>query len=442
MTKLSSSSKTKELIKLFEALETTSARNMKEQILSSFKYPKLLCKIFKLTFSPNISFGVKSHVLNKPSSNLHTLKNADARLKTLFSILKRLSNREYTGNEAIGICNALLSKCTLEEQKLYLKIIDRSLRIGVSVKTVNKIFPRTITYPVEFMKGVVYNPQAKLEYPFWAEPKIDGIRLKLVVSPDGEMSAFTTAYTNLRHLFEPHLVRLLKMAKKKSCRIEVDGELFYQSWNETQSLIGKGMSSGLPIDDSTSSIYDKAKRLLVFNVFDVQIEGKEKRTLERRKKTAALVVAKLQKHTPKAVLVPHVVIEDEKHLQKTFKNSLLKGYEGLMLKDPLALYKGGRQPSWVKMKKNDTVDVKILEVLPGKGRLSDTCGSIRVLLPDGRTVKCSGMTDKERTYFWTRKDRIKGETCEIEYQDDPNEVAKARFCRFIRMRPDKPDIMS
>lgn len=108
------------------------------------------------------------------------------------------------------------------------------------------------------------------------------------------------------------------------------------------------------------------------------------------------------------------------------------GLEGFVLKD-------GNYFGWYKLKRERTVDVVVVSMIPGKGRLAGVPGSLGVSVyrADGSARflgYVSGFTDQERAEIdpsWV------GTVIEVKYQD-VGARGNLQKPRYLRRRPDKP----
>ena len=93
------------------------------------------------------------------------------------------------------------------------------------------------------------------------------------------------------------------------------------------------------------------------------------------------------------------------------------GYEGIMIKDPEALYECKRSVAWLKLKPFIEVSLAIVEVEEGTGKnVGKLCAFVCEGEDDGRTIRVnvgSGFTDDNRTAYWTGRDNLIGNIVEV-----------------------------
>ena len=100
-----------------------------------------------------------------------------------------------------------------------------------------------------------------------------------------------------------------------------------------------------------------------------------------------------------------------------------KGYEGIVLRQGDIFYK---------VKPFDTIDLEILTLFEGKGKLKGKLGA--VLTERGKVGM--GWTVHERELWWAQREELKGKIIEVAYSEI-NTNGMLRFGRYVRLREDK-----
>ena len=93
------------------------------------------------------------------------------------------------------------------------------------------------------------------------------------------------------------------------------------------------------------------------------------------------------------------------------------GYEGVMIKDPDAMYECKRTHSWLKAKPFIEVTLKVVSVEEGTGRNKGRLGAILVEGEDDGyeySLSCgSGFSDIQREEYWSKRNHLVGQLVEI-----------------------------
>ena len=110
-----------------------------------------------------------------------------------------------------------------------------------------------------------------------------------------------------------------------------------------------------------------------------------------------------------------------------------QGGEGLMLHKADALYRAGRNPGLLKLKRHENAAAKVVGHLPGKGKFVGMLGALLVEMPDGRRFRLgTGFTDEQR-----RHPPQLGATVVYKHYGKTN-TGLPRFASFLRVR-DEPE---
>jgi DNA ligase-1 len=125
------------------------------------------------------------------------------------------------------------------------------------------------------------------------------------------------------------------------------------------------------------------------------------------------------------------------------KKAIEDGFEGIMIKDPNAVYECKRSVSWLKQKPFIEVSLTVVDVEEGTGRNEGKLGALICEgEDDGKKIRVnvgSGFTDADRDEFWTDKDVLPGQVVEVRADaatrsQDSEDTWSLRFPRFLRFR--------
>ena len=115
-----------------------------------------------------------------------------------------MCKREKTGNAAIELMQSVFQRASKEQERWMRKILKKSLAIGISVKSLNKIQPGFIpTFEVSLAQK--FDMKRVKGDEVYVEPKLDGIRCLAIVEK-GEAKLFTRAgklITNFDSIMSP-----------------------------------------------------------------------------------------------------------------------------------------------------------------------------------------------------------------------------------------------
>lgn len=134
---------------------------------------------------------------------------------------------------------------------------------------------------------------------------------------------------------------------------------------------------------------------------------------------------------PWVVAAPQDKVLSHEALRARLQQMVRDGGEGLMLHHGSSTYRAIRSDDLVKLKTHDDAEAKVIEHLPGKGRLKGRMGAMLVETPTGLRFRLgSGFTDQQRQH-----PPAKGSWVTYRYRGF-NESGLPRFATFLRERPD------
>ena len=107
---------------------------------------------------------------------------------------------------------------------------------------------------------------------------------------------------------------------------------------------------------------------------------------------------------------------DQSQIMKWLDYAVEQGWEGLMLNKD-ALYKCKRTTDLIKIKRFYSMDLPVIKVLEGDGRLKGTLGALVVKYKDNTVNVGSGFDDETRTKFWKDRDNLIGRVVEVKYKE-------------------------
>ena len=110
--------------------------------------------------------------------------------------------------------------------------------------------------------------------------------------------------------------------------------------------------------------------------------------------------------------------QGKEEFKKFNKESIINGYEGVMIKDPQSFYECKRSTSWLKSKPFIEISLEVVNYEEGTGRNQGKLGAlIAEGEDDGKFFKLnigSGFSDSQREEYWKKKDELKGKLLKLE----------------------------
>jgi DNA ligase-1 len=410
-----------------EAIIEAEAQNDNQELFEGFRY----------ALSPYITFGVKK----VPS---HGGPDGQGLPWDAFKhLLELLSTRQLTGDAARDAIELALSASTKSQwNDWYRRILIKDLRCGVSEKTVNKVlkgkFTNIPSVPV-FECMLAHdgaNHEKKIIGKKLVEPKLDGVRVLTVVDCE---SRTVTQYSrngkvleNFTHITEGLLEHIDKFGRS----YVLDGEIVSTSFQALMKQVHR--KDNVQADDAVLMLFDILPLSEFKNGASIMGQRRRSRFLKEFKHVFDLV--------GNIDIIPQEEIDLDSYVgELQFKqynqDAIEKGFEGIMIKDPEAIYECKRSTSWLKQKPFIEVSLEVVEVEEGTGR---NVGKLGALVLEGVDddkairVNCgSGFSDADRDSFWVGRDSLPGQIVEVRADavtQNQDGSYSLRFPRFLRFR--------
>jgi DNA ligase-1 len=353
-----------------------------------------------------------------------------------------LAARQLTGNAALTAVNTIRLKATEAEWNLwYRRILIKDLRCGVSEKTINKVVEKNYAdyvIPV-FTCQLAHdsaNHETKVTGEKLIEVKLDGVRVVAIVYPTGLVSLFSRNGKSLAN-FPLVEQQLAKHAVFFAEPVVLDGEIMSASFQDLMKQIHR--KDDVKSTDAVLNLFD------IITLREFQAGRGEHRQIDRSVSLQAWY-KEFADHMPNVTIVGQELVDlDTEQGQSRFKqinsDAVAGGYEGIMIKDPNAVYECKRSVAWLKLKPFIEVSLEVVDVEEGTGRNQGRLGALVCSgEDDGRliTVNCgSGFSDDNRTTYWLARDRLVGQIVEVRADavtQNQDGTYSLRFPRFLRFR--------
>ena len=384
-------------------IRRASGINNKKAILSMFPEMK---NMLRTTYSPFIRFNI-----TVPESWI-TMPGEEQFSDKTTLLLHDLLTGHRTGNNAKAAIRAHLKELTYTSGLLLIMILNKSFNFGLGIKSINDVFPGLIpTHPIQLAKPFEHR---KCQYPCFISPKLDGLRAKF---KDGEFYSRQghkfVGLTRLQENMQSMLQGLLGGIEP----VEFDGELMVdgEHFNEISGQIRAFTEA------------DNAH----YYIFDMPSHGGE-----QWKRLAALNALNGSFSLPSITFVLHTTVTSYADIERKYAEYIAEGYEGAIVKSENGLYQDARTWDWMKLKNTETADCRITGLFEGEGKYVGMAGGLIVDF-NGKAVRVgSGLTDRQRMYWWSDQDDVIGRVAEVAYQEVTPD-GSLRHPRFKTLRGDK-----
>ena len=402
----------------------------------------------KACYNPYVTYGVKQ------IPNTVGIVGTKNPWEDFVELLENLSLRKITGNAARDAIQDLSEQFDSEEWNTFLApVLRRDLRAGLTENTINKICKKTKFEIPVFSCQLATNSEGRPEMKGIKrlEPKLDGVRMLLMVIPmdSGELTTICFSrngkiFENFTHIEDQVRDNWLKLVRKAatsnlSMGFVLDGEVIGNSFQELMRQARR--KTGVQAEDSVYNVFD----ILPLEAFR---DGHWNKQLEKRIRILD-DMRPIIDTMPNVELLPHIMVDldtaaGKDQLERYAKDNVNAGFEGIMIKEMEAPYICKRSTDWMKWKPTITVDLEVVGMEEGTGRNVGRLGALICSgIDDGKEITVnvgSGFSDKDRDDYYLNRNIILGRTaevmCDIITQNSDGTYS-LRFPRFVRFRDDK-----
>lgn len=397
---------------IIKQLENTSSTKEKQNVLGEFKEHLTLKEVFRLTYSPTISFYMKQIPEFIPLPEHKEAYSLEASLCDL----QKLSSREYTGLKAKNFVKEILETSTNEVAYIIQCILKGDLRCGVGATLVNKVWKGLIVRPPRM--GAKAMNEKSLE-------SLRGKRLAVELKSDGSYMAFNKTLMSRSGnaiVVEP-LELHLNCGAFEGFALEGEG-----IFDETKADRSTGNGIVGKIVKGTAS--EEEKDGLIYQVWDCvwgecyEPKGIYREANSNRRKLLEQMYSRYmtfcndQGLEPKIQLIPRQEYVTLEEAMEVFRGYVEAGFEGAILKDMDAYWTDNGKPACcIKLKRKDPADLVCVDIYEGTGKAKGMLGGLSLESIEGKIkVNCgSGFSDEQRQQIFNNPNLIVGKVVEVEY---------------------------
>ena len=408
-----------ELYLTVKQLQLVTGRKDKENILESIKESQFIKNVFEFVYNPYIVTGLSTKKMNKSIKH-----NCDKGFDNLTDIMTYLKAHNTGTDMDIKIIQNSINLFEEKYQDLVKKIVTKSLKVGCTAKTFNKIYGSDFIPQFEVMLAESFFKQKENyldEKSFIITTKLDGMRC-VIIKEDDNVVFFSRQGQPITGLND-----IVKDMEKFPNNIVLDGELVAEN---TTNLT----SADLYRKTMRIARKDGVKKGLIFNCFDyIPLEDFKKgichAPCSNRKATVNSLITL---YSPRNIVEvkPLYVGNDQAEIYKWLEWAKDRDLEGVMINIDNSPYESKRTKNLLKVNIMQTCDLRIIDYIEGEGRNAGRLGAF-VVDYKGNSLKVSGgYTDKQREEYWRRKDELIGRVITVQYFEETNNLNDGVGLRF------------
>ena len=409
-----------------EIVESNS-RLHKQAVLKKYKDDEVIKKYLQINFDPYKVYGISTKKLSK-----QVMVGDTWCAPTVFELFDYLENNNTGRDVDVAVCQLALNWLFGEDEdcwELLRKLICKEVTLGVDAKTINKEIPGCVpTFDCMLANKYFDKPEKLSGKSFAITTKLDGFRLIAMKDEHANVSFYSRVGKRIEGLVE---IEEEFRTAFPPCTV-LDGELTVSNYFELESKEAYKAASKI-----ISQKGETAKTGLTYRVFDAMHvdEWREQNCTHtygfRRELLHGLFKFPMAPISHIELLPVLYKGDDTSKVQELLDKVVSEGGEGVMINLLDSTYKFTRCWDIMKVKKFQSLDLEVIDLEEGSGRLAGTLGAILVRYKGGNVVRVgSGFSDEERALYWSQPDLILHKVVEIKYFESTRNADGQESLRF------------
>ena len=409
-------------------ITSSNSKKFKQEVLQKYKDDEVIQKYLKIAFDPYTVYGVSDKKLHKEVRVAEHILC----LSTVFDLFEYLEEHNTGRDYDIAVCQLALDWIAGDDRAcvaLLEKLICKDLSIGCDSKTINSVIPQLIpSFAVQLANKYFDNPKKLEGHTFAITTKLDGFRLIAIKDNGGNVSFWSRVGQRVGGLVE--IAAELEAAMPNG--LVLDGELTISNYFEMESKEAyKAASKIIRLKGDTP------KRGLTYRVFDgMAIDEWQNQNCTHSYDERRNLLEGLFGYAPAPIshieLLPILYRGDDvSKVTELLEEVVANNGEGVMCNICSAPYVWNRTWHLMKVKKFNSLDLLVVDIEEGEGRLAGTLGAIHVRYKGGNIVKVgSGFSDEERKLYWSQPDLILKKIVEVKFFEESTNADGTFSLRF------------
>jgi DNA ligase-1 len=270
------------------------------------------------------------------------------------------------------------------------------------------------------------------------EPKLDGVRCITVVNYEARTVVQYTRNGKVLENFSHIADALLDNIDDLGRSYVLDGEVVSSSFQTLMKQVHR-----------KEDVKSTDARLMLFDILPLSEFQKGKSTLGQKRRSSLLkTLTPIFSKCGSIDVIEQTEVDlgsyvGELQFKQYNKDAIDAGFEGIMIKDPNAVYECKRSAGWLKQKPFIEVSLAIVGIEEGTGKNEGRLGALICEgEDDGKVIRVnvgSGFTDDQRSEYWMDKESMVGQIIEVRADaatrsQDSETLWSLRFPRFLRFR--------
>lgn len=415
-------------------LQSISGSKAKQDFLKQHCGDDWMKQFLYYAMNPLITYNLSEKTLRTAVEIYKHCDGLSSQFGNIFECCEYLSR--LRGMDTATLAQVQMFLCELpneDEREVYIKLLSKTLRLGVTSKTINKAMGNLIPEWEVQQSYTLEKYPLKEGTEFWLTQKLNGVRATFY---KGQLIARSgIPYKGLDHIIRD-------IAFMDAGGFVLDGEL---------TLKDKGLLNDNEAFRAATGIINsnaEDKSMICYTVFDaIPIQDFESADPKVRYSIRRCVLDALTDSIAKSESVSVLPVlyhgKDQSMIDFFLEKMIQEDKEGCIVNTDTP-YKRIRHKGILKVKRFYTMDLPIVGCEEGNGRLAGTLGAFVVSYKGNEVSVGSGFSDEQRAEFWNKKEEFLGRLCEIKYKeissDQNTGMESLQFPVFVGIREDKSEV--
>lgn len=417
-----------EVKEFFDVLSHTASIKAKKQLLAEKREDNNVKKFLDYLLNSFFVTGISEKKIAKPVA-----KTADIRFASFHELMLYVRKNHTGADDVLANVQAFLESTEDKLRAFYIGIITKSIRIGCDVKTVNDALGFELIPQWEVQQAYQIGKLKMNENEWFSlSQKLNGVRGTYF---DGKLiSRQGKEFSGLDHI----LADINALISDTPENWVIDGELIRKNTDGVSDNENFRLSAGIINQE------DGDKTSIQFVVFDILpkeefLRGKSELRYRDRLEILKSMAERIQMLGLGSLEVVDILYSgtDTSMIDTCLQKMVREGKEGLMVNRNCPYFRK-RHNGILKVKQFYTVDLEIVDLEEGTGRLSGTLGAFVVRYKGNYLRVGSGMTDEQRKAFWNEGIALVGRVVEVKYKEESFDKRSGhyslQFPIFIQLR--------
>lgn len=356
-------------------------------------------------------------------------KSPDMFIDEALILINQLTTRKVTGNNAIKFVQDILSGLPEDDAEVVKRIIKKDLRVGVSVKTVNKVIPKFIPeYPCMLTASYSKKNLERINYPAYGQEKMDGMRVNIII--ENNKISYRSRNGKLIELHNIPDVEFQKLSRFSKDGV-FDGEMLVE---RDGKILDRKTGNGILNKAVRKTITPEDASLVRFVLWDfIPLKDFKNNRCDLPYSKRFTMLSNLLDNVESNIIsrVETRQINNQQEANDTFNEFLAKGSEGIILKNADGPWENKRATHQVKMKAELDADLKVVSWMEGGGKYAGKLGALICESSDGKLKVSvgSGFNDEQRDTL--KPEDVVGKIITVKYNERINSKNKDEDSLFL-----------